>query len=167
VPEARLKDVVGHGLRLTLAAAAAVCMSVTLAGQEHSPAAASEDTVVSADRIVEGLRRPELQIPPIPQEVPTFRSGVTGKLETPLDVIRRELQEEAHLHPWQGGHYTQGIDLLPAVMSLVTKIRTIRYEHAEAEARQMVKQELAEFCAEHDCSQAADVLPPEGLIAPK
>jgi len=119
------------------------------------------------DRIAEGLRRPELQIPAIPQEVPTFRSGVTGKLETPLDVIRRELQEEAHLHPWQGGHYTQGIDLLPAVMSLVTKIRTIRYEHAEAEARQLVKEELAEFCAEHDCSQAADALPPEGLIAPK
>lgn len=152
---------------MMLCVGSVLTMGSPVAGQEPDATPASQDAVVSADRIVEGLRRPELQIPPIPQEVPTFRSGVTGKLETPLDVIRRELQEEAHLHPWQGGHYTAGVDLLPAVMSLVTKIKTIRYQHAEADARQMVKQELAAFCEEHDCSQAADELPLEGVIAPK
>jgi len=113
------------------------------------------------------LKRPELQIPPITTQQPTFRSGVTEKLETPLDVIRRELREEAHLHPWQGGRYTPGIDLMPALISLVTKIKTIRQEHAEAESRQMVRAELAEFCAEHDCSQAAELPIEEGVIAPR
>ena len=116
---------------------------------------------------VAGLKRPELQIPAIPTQEPTFRSGVTEKLETPLDVIRRELREEAHLHPWQGGHYTPGIDLMPALISLVTKIKTIRQEHAEAESRQMVRAELAEFCTQHDCSQAAELPIDEGVIAPR
>jgi hypothetical protein len=150
-----------------LAIGAGLTTGSAVAAQERSPTSAAQEAAVSADRVAEGLRRPELQIPPIPQEVPTFHTTVTGKLETPLDVIRRELREEAHLHPWQGGHYTAGVDLLPAVMSLVTKIKTIRYEHAEAESRQMVKQELAAFCEEHDCSQAADELPLEGVIVPK
>lgn len=152
---------------MTLAIGAGLTTGSAVAAQEQSATSAAQEAAVRADRVAEGLRRPELQIPPIPQEVPTFRTSVTGKLETPLDVIRRELREEAHLHPWQGGHYTAGIDLLPAVMSLVTKIKTIRYEHAEAESRQMVKQELAAFCEEHDCSQAADELPLEGVITPR
>ena len=135
--------------------------------EQDQPPIDVEELPLSTEHIVDGLHRPELEIPPVSHGVPTFRISVTGKLETPLDVIRRELREEAHLHPWQGGHYTAGVDLLPAVMSLVTKIRTIRYEHAEAESRQMVKRELAAFCEEHDCSEAADELPLEGVIAPK
>jgi hypothetical protein len=56
---------------------------------------------------------------------------------------------------------------MPALMSLVTKIKTIRRERAEAESRQMVQEELAEFCAEHDCSQAAELPIEEGVIAPR
>lgn len=136
-------------------------------GQDPPAPAAAAPSVVSADHISEGLKRPELQIPDVAVQQPTFRSGVTEKLETPLDVIRRELREEAHLHPWQGGRYTPGIDVLPALMSLVTKLKTIRREHAEAEARQMVQAELAEFCEQHDCSQAAELPLDEGIIAPK
>ena len=146
-------------------------------GQGQDADAVSRSSVVSADHVSEGLKRPELQIPPVPFQQPTFRSGVTEKLETPLDVIRRELREEAHHHPYRGGLYSwdawpggrppQGVDVIPALMSLVTHIKTIRREHAEAEARQMVQEELSEFCAQHDCTQAAELPIEEGVIAPR
>jgi hypothetical protein len=140
-------------------------------GQSPDSTPASQEVPVSADRISDGLHRPELQIPPVVlSQEPTFRTSVTGKLETPLDVIRRELREEARLHPWENAHYTPGVvaqvDVIPALMSLITKIKTIRREHAEAEARQMVQQELAAFCSEHDCAEAAE-LPVEGVILPR
>jgi len=160
---ARLKAVVRTLLVMSLAGTLGIAAAAA-AGEQERVVASSP---VSPDHISEGLKRPELQIPAVPVQEPTFRSGVTEKLETPLDVIRRELREEAHLHPWQGGRYTQGIDVLPALMSLVTRVKTIRREHAEAEARQMVQEELAAFCAEHDCSQAADLPLPEGVIAPR
>lgn len=137
--------------------------------QDRAPAPVT--TVVSPDHVSEGLRRPELFIPPAEVQEPTFRSAVTGKLETPLDVIRRELQEEARLHPWESAHYQPGViyqvDVLPALISLVKNIKRIRYEHAEEEARQMVQEELAAFCAQHDCAEAADQLPLEGVLLPR
>jgi hypothetical protein len=138
------------------------------AGQEQASDVAQSGTPVSADRVRDGLRRPELQIPLLLPETPSFHVEVTGKLETPLDVIRRELREEAGLPPWRGGsgHVTQGIDVLPALVGLVTKFKAIRYQHAEAEARKMVQEELAEFCSTHDCSQVVEE-PLEGLILPK
>jgi len=156
---------------LTLIVGLALAAPLAARGQSPEATPASQEAPVSTDRISDGLRRPELQIPPVvvPQE-PTFRTGVTGKLETPLDVIRRELREEARLHPWENGHYTPGViaqvDVMPALMSLITKIKTIRHEHAEAEARQMVQQELAAFCSQHDCAEAAE-LPIEGVILPR
>jgi hypothetical protein len=142
-------------------------LAVNAASAQDPTAQDRAPSAISVDHISEGLKRPELQIPDVAVQQPTFRSGVTEKLETPLDVIRRELREEAHLHPWQGGRYTPGIDVLPALMSLVTKIKTIRREHAEADARQMVQEELAEFCEQHDCSQAAELPLEEGIIAPR
>ena len=133
----------------------------------------AKDSPVSSNRVSEGLRRPELQLPPLPEEPPIFHVDVTGKLETPLDAIRRELREAAGLPPWKGGTSINppvGVapvlaqfDVLPALIGLVTKIKTIRREHAEAQARQMVQQELAAFCATHDCSQVVQE-PLEGVI---
>jgi hypothetical protein len=97
----------------------------------------------------------------------TFRSEVTVKLETPLDVIRRELQEEARVR-WRPP-VTKGlaeVDVLPALVGLVNKIKTIRRQHAEAEARTMVEQELAEFCSTHDCSDIEREPVSEGVIVP-
>ena len=126
-------------------------------------------TVVSADKIREGLQRRELQIPPLPPEYPTFRSGVEVELETALSAMRRELREEARARPWEftaakpPGVIAQ-VDILPALASLVTRIKRMRYEHAEAEARQMVRDELAAFCSQHDCSQAAELPIDEAII---
>jgi len=123
---------------------------------------------VSADRIRDGLRRPELQIPALPPPPLTFRVEVEVKLETPLDVIRRELREEAGLR-WRTP-VTQGlveIDVMPVLAGLVNKIKAIRREHAEANARTMVAQELAAFCSTHDCSDFEREPIAEGVIVPK
>jgi hypothetical protein len=117
---------------------------------------------VSADRVRDGLRRPELQIPVLPPPPVTFRIEVEEKLETPLDVIRRELQEEASAR-WRIPTRT-GIDLMPALVGLVAKIKDIRRQHAEADAREMVKAELAEFCTTHDCSEFESGPISEGVI---
>jgi hypothetical protein len=136
--------------------------------QDGSPGQKPEaDDPVSTDRIRDGLRRPGLQIPPMPPPPLTFRSEVTVKLETPLDVIRRELQEEARVR-WRPP-VTKGlaeVDVLPALVGLVNKIKTIRRQHAEAEARTMVEQELAEFCSTHDCSDIEREPVSEGVIVP-
>lgn len=159
------------GLSLSVAVTFGVVAVVPGAAMGQDRPTATQGAVVSADHVRDGLRRPELIIPPVALQEPTFRSGVTERLETPLDVIRRELREEARLHPWENAHYTPGViyqvDVLPALVSLVTKIKRIRYEHAEAEARQMVQEELAAFCAQHDCSQAADLPIDEGIIVPR
>ena len=169
--DARLKAVVRTGLMLVAATGALLGHVDAAAGQDQQEPVVTGAPAVSVDHVSEGLRKPELYIPPVQIQEPTFRSGVTEKLETPLDVIRRELREEARLHPWENSHYTPGIiaqvDVLPALVSLVTRIKRIRYEHAEAEARQMVREELEAFCEEHDCSQAADVPFDEGLILPR
>jgi len=149
---------------------AAACAA---AAQEQGVPADSGGTVVSVDKIREGLQRRELQIPPLPPEYPTFRSGVEVELETALAAMRRALREEARARPWEfatpkpPGVIAQ-VDILPALASLVTRIKRMRYEHAEAEARQMVREELAAFCSQHDCSQAAELPIDEGIIvAPK
>jgi len=140
-----------------------------LSGQE---AASGEQAIqagepVSADRIRNGLRRPELQIPLLPPPPLTFRSEVLVTLETPLDVIRRELQAEAKVHfrtPVTKG--LAEVDVLPALVGLVNKIKAIRRQHAEAEARTMVERELAEFCLTHDCSDIEREPFTEGVIVP-
>jgi hypothetical protein len=142
----------------------------SLSGQAQQPASGQSpkaDEPVSADRIREGLRRPELQIPPLPPPPLTFRSEVQVTLETPLDVVRRELQEEAKVHfrtPVTKG--LAEVDVLPALVGLVNKIKTIRRQHAEAEARTMVERELAEFCSTHDCSDVEREPISEGVIVP-
>jgi hypothetical protein len=142
------------------------------AAQDLRPSGVTPVPGVSMEHVSEGLRRPELYIPPVQLQEPTFRSGVTERLETPLDVIRRELQEEARTRPWETGPYKAPgviaqVDVMPAIYSLVAKIKAVRREHAEAEARQMVQEELAAFCSEHDCTQAAQLPLYEGIVAPQ
>lgn len=159
-------------LTLIVATGLVLEMPALATGQTQAAAPGAETPVVSPDHVSDGLRRPELFIPPVDIQEPTFRSGVTEKLETPLDAIRRELQEEARLRPWERSdyHYQPGViaqvDVMPALYSLVAKIKSIRREHAEAEARQMVQEELDAFCAQHDCTEAAEQLPLEGVILP-
>jgi hypothetical protein len=153
-------------------AAVTMCVSMTaVAAGQRDPQSPSEqqqsESAVSADRIRDGLRRPALQLPELPPPPVTFRSGVEVKLETPLDVIRRELQEAARVHfrtPVTRG--LAEVDVLPALVGLVNKIKAIRRQHAEAEARTMVEQELAEFCSTHDCSDIEREPITEGVIVP-
>jgi hypothetical protein len=146
-----------------------IVSSSAVAGREDQQQSPSEraptDGVVSAERIQEGLRRPALEIPPLPPPPLTFRAEVLVTLETPLDVIRRELQEEANVR-WRPPA-RQGLDLLPAIVGFVNKIKTIRRERSEAEARSMVEQELAEFCKTHDCSDIEREPVSEGVILPQ
>jgi hypothetical protein len=165
-------DVVRTGLTLLVAAAALLGDVKVARAQDQQPPVATTPSGVSVDHVRDGLRRPELYIPPVQMQEPTFRSGVTEKLETPLDVMRRELQEEARLRPWENGPskppgVIAQVDVLPAVYSLVAKIKAIRREHAEADARQMVDEELAEFCSAHDCAGAAQLSLDEGVILPR
>jgi hypothetical protein len=74
------------------------------------------------------------------------------------------LREAAGLPPWKGGAPVKpGFDILPALIGLVNKVKAIRYAHAEADARRMVQEELAEFCSTHDCSQVLQE-PAEGSV---
>ena len=140
----------------------AVVDTTTVAQQTSPSASQPPPSGVSADRISEGLKRPELQLPPIPLPPPTFRAEVVEKLETPLDVIRRELQEEANVR-WKPPT-KQGLDLMPALVGLVSKVKSIRRDHAEAEARRMVQEELDAFCRTHDCSQIEREPISEGVV---
>jgi hypothetical protein len=142
--------------------------------QPSGPKATASDEPVSAGRISEGLRRSELELPPIPAVPPTFRTEVIGRLETPLDVIRRELQEEAGVR-WKPrgpqtttawGSSVATVDVLPALVGLVNKIKDIRRQHAEADARRMVQRELDAFCMTHDCSDIERDPATEGVIVP-
>ena len=140
--------------------------------QQQSPSErAPSDGVVSAERIQEGLRRPALEIPPLPPPPLTFRAEVLVTLETPLDVIRRELKEEANVtwRPPVAGTENQLVrmDLLPALVGFVNKVKAIRRERAEADARRMVQQELAAFCKTHDCSDIDREPVTEGVILPQ
>jgi hypothetical protein len=139
--------------------------------QSPSGQSSTQDPV-STDRIREGLRRPELQLPPLPLPPPTFRAEVIEKLETPLDVIRRELATEARgsmpTLPAPVGVAVPlvSFDVLPAIVGLVNKIKQIRREHAEAEARRMVREELAAFCKTHDCTEIERQPVSEGVLSP-
>ena len=172
---ARLNDVA----RLASITAVLLLMSGgggVAAGQDAAPGA--EQPPVSADRIQEALQRPALKIPPVPLDTtPIFRSKVEGEwpLETPLQVIRRELAEEAHgRRPGVAG--TAGgaaplmsVDLLEIAASVRNALQQSRRQHAEAEARQMVQEELDEFCRVHDCSATGGVgvAVAEGVIPAK
>lgn len=135
-------------------------------------AAALEPGGVSAERISEGLKRPELDIPPWPVgDIPTFKVKVRGDwpIETNLEFVRRQMAEEAgtahQIVP--GAGMTPPLvtyDVLPAIMRGIKYIRDVRYAHAVDDARERVAEDLAAFCAEHDCEPAR---PPagEGVIA--
>jgi hypothetical protein len=140
-------------------------VAIAQAREEQQSPSAPGDGVVSADRIQEGLRRPVLEIPALPPPPLTFRAEVSVTLETPLDVIRRELQEEANVR-WRPPT-RQGLDLLPAIVGLVNKVKAIRRENAEADARRMVQAELAAFCRTHDCSDIEQEPSAEGVIVPR
>ena len=158
---ARLNSVL-HRAVLALVLLCTLGRGVSAAPAPQSASPNGADQPVSVQRVGEGLKRPELQIPPLPPPPLTFRTEVTERLETPLDVIRRELQEEARVR--LGLPTRQGLDLLPALVGLVDKVKSIRRAHAEAEARQMVQRELDAFCRVHDCSEIEREPVSEGVL---
>jgi hypothetical protein len=112
-----------------------------------------------------------LIIPPLPalNEPPTFRIKVESdwRIETPLQVIRRELAEDSGAHRIVPGGGTTpplvAVDVLPAIVGFVKQIRDARYAHAVADARERVAEDLAAFCAINDCDTAAQS-PAEGVV---
>ena len=124
---------------------------------------ASADTPpVDPEHVSDGLKRPAIDIPPLPPaaDTPRFKTSTEGEwpVETPLQVIRRELAQEHTSRPAPVAGITPplvSVDVLPAIMSAIQKVKDARHEHAEAEARQMVDEDLQAFCAVHDCDQPA------------
>jgi hypothetical protein len=122
---------------------------------------ASTDTPpVDPEHVSEGLQRPALDIPPLPPaaDTPRFKTSTEGQwpVETPLQVIRRELAEAHTSRPAPVAGITPplvSVDVLPAILSAIQKVKDARHAHAEADARQMVDEDLQAFCAVHDCDQ--------------
>ena len=129
---------------------------------------------VALERIRQALTQPQqsLRIPPPPASPtssapPTFRVTVEGvPLETPLDVVRRELAaqpfpDQADI-PLAGIRRTSGgTDVLPAIMGAVHKVQRARYQAAERRIHREVSEELEALCQVNDCSQVN-----EGLLLP-
>ncbi|HET9193480.1 MAG TPA: hypothetical protein VFO21_11405 [Vicinamibacterales bacterium] len=120
-------------------------------------------TLVSVERIHDGLQRPELKIPPPVEFVPVFRATIDERLfETPLQGMRRELAEDS------GYRGRAGVDVLALAMGVVKSIKGAYRAHSEARIRKEVQEALDAFCAEHDCSVLADGPPPmEGIVLPR
>jgi hypothetical protein len=132
--------------------------------------------VVSAEHVSEGLKRPTLEIPPLPtaEAIPTFKVRVeSGRpVETPLDGIRRELGTESG----RAGAFVPGtaggapplvtVDILAVYGAIRKGVQQARREHAEQEARRQVAEDLAAFCAINDCSQR-DPIAAESVIIPQ
>lgn len=134
--------------------------------QQGDPASA-----VSLEHITAGLQREPLYIPPPSVPQATFHVEVDERWppETPLDVVRRELAADVGAAgrpgPSTGGSPALAqVDVLPAIYSAVHRLQAMRHEHAEAQARREVAEDLAEFCATHDCSAAGQTI--EGVILP-
>ncbi len=120
-------------------------------------------TLVSVERIHDGLQRPALKIPPPVEFVPIFRATIDERLfETPLQGMRRELAEDS------GYRGKAGVDVLALAMGVVKSIKGAYRTHSEARIRKEVQEALDAFCAEHDCSVLADGPPPmEGIVLPR
>ena len=120
-------------------------------------------TLVSVERIHDGLQRPALKIPPPVEFVPVFRATIDERLfETPLQGMRRELAEDS------GYRGKAGVDVLGLAMGVVRSIKGAYRAHSEARIRKEVQEALDAFCAEHDCSVLSDGPPPmEGIILPR
>src|SRR5688572_11648771 len=140
------------------------------ASQATVPAAADPSapdtalvTLVSVERIHDGLQRPALKIPPPVEFVPVFRATIDERLfETPLQGMRRELAEDS------GYRGRAGVDVLALAMGVVKSIKGAYRAHSEARIRKEVQEALDAFCAEHDCSVLADGPPPmEGIVLPR
>ena len=140
------------------------------ASQATVPAAADPSapdtalvTLVSVERIHDGLQRPALKIPPPVEFVPVFRATIDERLfETPLQGMRRELAEDS------GYRGRAGVDVLALAMGVVKSIKGAYRAHSEARIRKEVQEALDAFCAEHDCSVLADGPPPiEGIVLPQ
>ena len=138
------------------AAAAALSVMAAAGNQAAEPQAPAPDATalpVSVERIGEALQRPALHIPPLPEPTATFHASVEDTaFETVLEGMRRELAiwngAGSVIHPpgaAPGTRIVAGVDVLPLVTKLITKVKTAR-------ARNTVREELAAFCAEHDCS---------------
>ena len=120
-------------------------------------------TLVSAERIHDGLQRPALKIPPPVEFVPIFRATIDERLfETPLQGMRRELAEDS------GYRGKAGVDVLALAMGVVKSIKGAYRAHSEERIRKEVQEALDAFCAEHDCSVLSDGPPPmEGIVLPR
>ena len=120
-------------------------------------------TLVSVERIKDGLQRPALKIPPPVEFVPVFRATIDERLfETPLQGMRRELAEDS------GYRGKGGVDVLALAMGVVKSIKGAYRAHSEARIRKEVQEALDAFCAEHDCSVLENGPPPmEGIVLPR
>jgi len=120
-------------------------------------------TVVSIERIHDGLQRPALKIPPPVEFVPVFRATIDERLfENPLQGMRRELAEDS------GFRGKGGVDILALAMGVVKSIKGAYRTYSEERIRKEVQEALEAFCAEHDCSVLADGPPPmEGIVLPR
>jgi hypothetical protein len=150
---------------------AALVVLMLAAGQAGSGAAMADaapdkvrptESTVSVERVREGLQRPALKIPAI-DPIPVFRASVEEiLLETPLQVVRRELAADSG---YTGG---TGRDVLPLIMGVVKSIRGAYRAYSEARIRKEVQAALTAFCAEHDCSVLEAGPPPiEGVVLPR
>lgn len=120
-------------------------------------------TLMSVERIHDGLQRPALKIPPPVEFVPVFRATIDERLfETPLQGMRRELAEDS------GYRGKAGVDVLALAMGVVKSIKGAYRAHSEARIRKEVQEALDAFCAEHDCSVLENGPPPmEGIVLPR
>ena len=148
---------------------------VSLAASAHAQEQGSsgdKPLPASVQRILDGLQRPplDLTLPPVPAATFHVEVEAPWRVETPLESLRRELAADVGATrrpgPATGGTPALAqVDVLPAIYAAVHRIQAIRREHAEAAARREVAEDLAQFCATHDCSASE---PPaiEGVIAP-
>ena len=129
---------------------------------------------VSIERIRDALERPPaLTIPPLPEPIATFRSGIenTAPFESVLEGMRRELAlwsgANSIIHPpgssFPPSRSVGGVDVLPLISAAFKQWKTAR-------ARDRVSKELAAFCAVNDCSVVEgqrDGSPADGTPSPR
>lgn len=145
------------------AAVAALSVMAAISGSPNSQSPTPQESIgadpgaipISTERIRDALLRPPaLTIPPLPEPIATFRSGVEDTLpfETVLEGMRRELALWSGANsviyppgslPWSRAGV--GVDVLPLISSAAKQWKTAR-------ARDRVSKELAAFCAVNDCS---------------
>jgi hypothetical protein len=143
---------------------------VALASTANAQQPGVDQPSAALERITSALHRDPLHIPPPVIANPMFHVEIdeSWPRETPLDVVRKELAADVgatgRRGPSTGGTPALAqVDVLPAIYSAFHRIQAMRREHAEANARREVAADVAQFCAEHDCS-AAELAPIEGVL---